>query len=488
MRATCLQVGITFDPWQEGAGTAILGKTVDRLYAADAVVFSIPRQVGKTFLIGAIIFALCLQTSKTLVLWTAHRYVTAADTFNDLKALAERRKLKPHIKRITTATGNQAIEFNNGSKILFGARERGFGRGFKKVAIIVFDEAQILTENAIDDMVPSTNRHPNPLIIYIGTPPKPSDPGAVFTNLREEALSGETDTTLYIEMSADKDADPNDREQWRKANPSYPRHTSTRAMLRMKKNLTPQSFLLEALGIWNGTATVGVFNAGAWGRTAKAGPAPAPAALGIAADADQVWLSLGAAGAVTRDKRQHVGAVLRVRADQPHLVDGQQVFGENGELVTERAFFISEVKRIQTEHRCVIGIDAKGPASDLIPDLEAAGVDLIRLGLDDVVQAAADITTAVNTETIEHGHYEELDDAVDAAQWKKSGDRRVLARRNGDISMLEAVTFAAWATRQATTFAMYGGGDLELCDKCGKRPHEDPDGEHGYLCLDCREA
>jgi hypothetical protein len=31
------------------------------------------------------------------------------------------------------------------------------------------------------------------------------------------------------------------------------------------------------------------------------------------------------------------------------------------------------------------------------------------------------------------------------------------------------------------------GGNLELCDRCGDNPHEDPDGVHNYLCPDCRE-
>ncbi|MGH3536554.1 MAG: hypothetical protein ACRDQG_17825, partial [Pseudonocardiaceae bacterium] len=33
VRATCLRLKITFDPWQDSAGTAILGKRKDGLYA-----------------------------------------------------------------------------------------------------------------------------------------------------------------------------------------------------------------------------------------------------------------------------------------------------------------------------------------------------------------------------------------------------------------------------------------------------------------------
>lgn len=437
-QATCVRLKITFDAWQDGAGTAILGKRKDGLYAADAVVLSIPRQVGKTFLIGSIIFALCISQPKTLALWTAHRYVTAEDTFNDLKAMAEKPEMAPHVRKIYDSAGKQRIIFVNGSRIMFGARERGFGRGFKRVGILVFDEAQILTENAVDDMVPATNRHPNPLIFYMGTPPKPSDPSDHFMRLRQEAIDGESDDTLYIEMSADENADPLDREQWAKANPSYPHHTTARAMMRMKKNLGLESFIREALGRWDAAASLGVFDLGAWARIGPSKDqrieAPAPEALGIAADLDQVWLSLGATGTSHRGDRgdkKHLGSVLRVRDD------------------TGRKTFVAEVARIQQERSCVVAIDAKGPASYLIPDLEAAGVTLTRASLDDYVQACADLRALVNAGDAEHDRYDDLNDAVDAAGWRKVGDRRVFSRKSGDISMLEAVALALWGTSQA---------------------------------------
>ena len=46
-------------------------------YAADTIVISIPRQVGKTFLIGAILFALCLMKPGLRVIWTAQVKDTA---------------------------------------------------------------------------------------------------------------------------------------------------------------------------------------------------------------------------------------------------------------------------------------------------------------------------------------------------------------------------------------------------------------------------
>ncbi len=269
VRETCRNLGIGFDAWQDGAGRAILGKRADGLYAADAIVLSIPRQVGKTYLIGWIIFALCLVRPGLTVIWTAHRYKTATETYESMRAMALRPRMRPHVSKVPQGAGNQAVIFRNGSRVLFGARERGFGRGFTGVDVLVFDEAQILTDNAIDDMVPATNHAPNPLVFFMGTPPKPTDPGEVFARHRAEALSGEADDELYIEMSADRDADPLDRAQWSKANPSYPSRTTARAMLRMRKNLTDEAFLREGLGIWDDLDLGKRLPASGWSATAR---------------------------------------------------------------------------------------------------------------------------------------------------------------------------------------------------------------------------
>jgi hypothetical protein len=429
VKATCSRLGIPFDPWQNQAGKAILGKRSDGLYAADAVVLSIPRQVGKTYLIGAIVIGLCIKTPRHLAVWTAHHGTTTADTFRDLKAICQQPAVKPHIRNLYDSGARLEIIFGNGSRILFGSREHGFGRGFKKVGILVFDEAQILTAKTVEDMVPTTNRHLNPLIFYMGTPPKPSDPSEHFLTLRQEAIDGESTETLYLEFSADPDADPMDREQWAKANPSYPLHTPPRAMLRMKKNLKgPGAFAREALGIWDGTASVGVFSAGSWARCRRLETPPAPEMLGIAADVDQTWLSLGAYGG------GHVGPVARMRFDR------------------QQAQFIAEVARIAEELDIEVVLDKKGPAAPLIPELEGLGISLILTGLDDNVHACAGIRDAVETGQVHHGDYPDLNDAVDAAAWRTVGDRRVFGRRDVDISMLEAVSWARWAALQVPTY------------------------------------
>jgi hypothetical protein len=202
---------------------------------------------------------------------------------------------------IRTANGEQEILFTNGSIIMFGAREQGFGRGFDEVDIEVFDEAQILTEKALEDIVPAANQSRQPsgaLLFFMGTPPRPTDPGEEFTNRRAKALSGKADNMVYVEFSADPDADPDDREQWAKANPSYPLRTPVESMERMRENLTDDaSFKREGLGIWDAVGSNGVIPAPSWAdREDERSLASDRFALGVECGPDLAWASVAFAG------------------------------------------------------------------------------------------------------------------------------------------------------------------------------------------------
>lgn len=295
--------GIHFDPWQEGVSTLALGKRKDGMYAATVggVKLSIPRQVGKTFLVGALIMALCVLFPGLKVVWTAHRTRTATNTFRSLQGMARRRKVAPHIDHIRTANGEQEIGFRNGSVIMFGAREQGFGRGFDEVDVEVFDEDQILTEKALEDMIAATNqsRHPHgALLFFMGTPPRPTDPGETASLKRARALAGKSDDMVYVEFSADEGADPDDRQQWAKANPSYPHRTPLESMLRLRENLPgDDSWMREALGIWDPVTTNGVLPPPSWMAQVDEHSLPADRfALGVECGPDLAWASVALAG------------------------------------------------------------------------------------------------------------------------------------------------------------------------------------------------
>lgn len=272
--AKCAEMGVSFDPWQHGIGSIALGKRRSGKYAATVggVVMSIPRQVGKTFLVGMIMIALCVIFPGFTALWTAHRTRTASMTFASMQAMVKKKKIWPHIDAIRTSNGEQEIRFKNGSIIMFGAREQGFGRGFDKVDAEIFDEAQILSEKALEDMVPAANQSTQAagaLLFFMGTPPRPTDPGEEFSNRRSKALSGKAKNIVYVEFAADPHADPDDREQWAKANPSFPHRTPVESIERMRENLTDDdSFKREALGIWDAEDSSRVIDEDSWNRAA----------------------------------------------------------------------------------------------------------------------------------------------------------------------------------------------------------------------------
>jgi len=272
--AKCAEMGVVFDSWQHGVGAIALGKRKNGKYAATVggVVLSIPRQVGKTFLVGMIIIALCVLHPGFKVLWTAHRTRTSSMTFSSMQGMVKKKKIWPHIRTIRTANGEQEIHFTNGSVIMFGAREQGFGRGFDQVDAEVFDEAQILTAKALEDMVPAANaskQESGALLFFMGTPPRPTDPGEEFSNRRAKAMSGKSKDMVYVELSADPDADPDDLAQVAKANPSFPHRTPVESIERMRENLTDDdSFKREGLGIWDAEDSTRVIDEESWNRVA----------------------------------------------------------------------------------------------------------------------------------------------------------------------------------------------------------------------------
>lgn len=280
----------------------ILSLRADGEYAADTIVISIPRQVGKTYLIGCIIFALCLMKPGLKVIWTAQVKDTALETYDKFFEMSQAPKVKPHIAATPRGKGDEAIVFSNGSKIEFGARDSGFGRGRTDVDVLIFDEGQHLSLQALENMGAAQNVADNPLCFVMGTPPRPQDKGEFFTLMRKEALDGESDGTLYIESSADTGSDPMDREQWAKANPSYPARTSERALLRLRKKLKNEdSWRREALGIWDEGAQA-VVAPSRWRDLVAIGPEPTdrPSSFGVAAHDGQ--FSVGACWADGDDR------------------------------------------------------------------------------------------------------------------------------------------------------------------------------------------
>jgi hypothetical protein len=443
VEAKCGELGITFRSWQVDAGRLILSKRDGGKYASTigGTGMSIPRQVGKTFLVAGIVFALCLLRPGMTVLWTAHRMRLAEETFGKMQAFAKRRTVAPFIRKIVLGSGEEEIAFRNGSRILFGARERGFGLGFDEVDVLIYDEAQKLSESALDDMVPATNQsrqETGALLLFLGTPPRPTDNGEVFARMRREALSGEDRDTGWIEFGADPGYNPTpppaalskaDWAQVAKANPSYPDDTPAESILRMRKKLGPDSFLREGLGIWDDhSVDPDYLDVEAWLALTDAGQIERVVAFAVESDLSHAYVSVSLAGE-RADGMTQVELVEPRRRGTTWVVDrAVELDGRHGPAVWV--------------------IDGRGPARDLIPELEDAGLEVVTASTDDVSQAYTRFVDGLRDGTLRHGPDEVLLDAVKVAKRRPCGDNGYTFGRRvsgADISPVQSCALAHWA-------------------------------------------
>ena len=435
VQSKCGELGISFRPWQPDVGRLILAKRDDGKYAATigGTGMSIPRQVGKTFLVGAIVFALCLLRPSLTVIWTAHRLRTAEETFGKMQAFAKRKRIKPFVSKIVLGSGDEAIIFRNGSRILFGARERGFGRGFDQVDVLIFDEAQILTENALDDMIPATNQsrqETSALLLFMGTPPKPTDPGEVFSRMRSEALSGEDEDTGWVEFSADPDFEPTElpapltEADWRqiaKANPSFPQDTPREAILRMRKKLGPESFKREGMGIWDKVNVSGSPFPN-WPNLVSLLPpedGEAPSSLGVDMSHDRV---ISISGCWQGEDEAHV-ELLEV-----------DVTGNTDAAV--------RWIRDRAGRRLPVVIDSMSPAASMIPALKALRVKVVTTGSNDMGKACGAVFDAVHSGLLTHSDQAQLNRAMLGCEKRPIGTAGAwgLDRRDADVNIAPAVS------------------------------------------------
>lgn len=398
-------MAVEYDPWQAGAAQLILGRDETDRYCATVggVTMSLPRQVGKTFTVGSLLVAMCLEYPGLRVVWTSHHLRTTTNTFRSMQGIVRRKRVAPYLARngIRTANGEQEIKFSNGSIIMFGARERGFGVGIDAIDVLVCDEAQRLSSRSLADMVPTTNqaRHEHgALLFFIGTPPRPGDDGEEFVARRNKAYDGRLTNGVFIELSADRGADYDDPDQWRTANPSYPHRTPHESMLRMRENLNdPDDWRREAMGVWDEFNADRPISPEAWARLAIADelvPTGSPDRYALTMSPDRVAsIAVGIKG-----DRAYLDLAELARVDDSRkLVD----------WIVKRA-----------GRRTPVMIDSRDPAASFIAELRARGVQVNSTTASDSYRACGGLLDAVEEARIAHCAQPAIRAALDVAEKK----------------------------------------------------------------------
>lgn len=436
------KMGVVLDPWQDQVGSLILARREDGWLAStiDGIGMSLPRQVGKTYLVASLTFALCVNTPGLLVIWTAQHSGTSDETFLSLQGFARRSQIKAHVRKIYTGSGDEEVRFHNGSRILFGAREHGFGRGIPGVDMLIFDEAQILSDKAMSNMVATMNTSRLGLHLYMGTPPKPEDAGKseAFTRMRSQAWEGTLTDGGWVEFGADPKADPSDRKQWAKANPSFPKRTPAQSILRLKRKLTEGDFRREGLGIWDeATGESPVISRSRLEDLAVVeAPIEGVVSFGVKFSPDGSTVALSAA----------------------RRLDGDRVHAELLERRSMGAGTAWLVKFLESRWRetAQIVVDGKAHAGNFINDLRAVGVGAKVIwapSTDQVTTAHSMFLEAVTRETVSvlAGEGQEaLFESFQASVRRKigpAGGWGLEPKPGGESTSAESMIFAHWAAR-----------------------------------------
>lgn len=448
-------MAIRYDEWQTGLAQLILGRDEDDRYCSTVggVTLSVARQVGKTFTIGSLLVALCLEYPGLRVVWTSHHLRTTTNTFRAMQRMVRRKRIWPHVEQpngIRTANGEQEIRFAKGSIIMFGAREHGFGVGIDAIDILVCDEAQRLTSTALADMVPTTNQAQHPhgaLLFFIGTPPRPTNQGDEFAARRRKALAGTLTNGVFVEISADEDGDYSDPAQWEKANPSYPHRTPHESMLRLRENLTDEGdWRREAMGVWDleveESGPSSLITMEMWADTAVERAPDGCRSIAIVFDFDGARQAV--AGAVKHDDGVHV-----------ELIDQHSGSSALGTASLVRWLTSDPDRPERWRSLAEIAIAGGGEAGALLAALRDAGVPsqmLRRMSTQDVLAANAMLLDSVRDQTLTHPAGDETDaltaSALGCDQRTRTGGWSWRAITKDDDQLpIEAASMALWMAK-----------------------------------------
>lgn len=207
------------DAEQEFMLESMLGLDENGRWQAFECAMNAPRQNGKNeVLIARELFGI-YELGEMSIVHSAHEFKTSSKHYARMESLIRRNEdLLARIKRDTRGKqniigfryshGDESIEFDNGAMIEFRTRTKSGMKGFDDVAVLVLDEAQVLSEYAHGAMVPTmraSTAERGPQLIYSGNAAdkERDDHAIVWARLRERGIAGDEDSLVYHEYSLD---------------------------------------------------------------------------------------------------------------------------------------------------------------------------------------------------------------------------------------------------------------------------------------------
>jgi hypothetical protein len=379
---------------------------------------------------------------ERLLIHSAHEQATSSEHHLRLVALIEEAGFQRRIKRVVYGKGSEAIEFRDGTRILFKTRTGGGGRGFTG-DFVALDEAMILAETFMGALVPTMaarSIHGNPQLWYAGSvvdQMNPKHDGTVLSRLRSRALKGDADIA-YLEWSVDAEAPDRvpvevmaDPEAWAQANPGLGIRISEEYVRRERGALAPRTFCVERLGV------------GDWVDV------DAPDMDGIS---PEMWKACEDSRSVVEDPVRFAFDITPNRERSAICAAGRRADGlRHVEVVDHRpgtAWVVDRAKDLIEKHDAgPILLAGRSPAAVLLKKLTEAGVPFEVVDSSEFAQACGGFFDDVKDGTLRHLGTAELTAAATGAVKRQIGESWAWSRRSSglDISPLVAATLARFA-------------------------------------------
>lgn len=455
--------GLGPDVWQQLILDDWLAVSPTGKYANKTCGLAVPRQNGKNGVLELReLYGMIGRHEK--ILHTAHEVKTAQKHFRRLKYFfgdkandpsAKFPELNALVRQVRSVNGQEAIFLHGGGSIEIVARSKNSSRGFT-VDVLVFDEAQELSEDAKEALLPTTSSAPlgNPQWIYTGTPPGPAAAGEAFTRTRTTALTGRRRIS-WIEWSIPEGVkiDIRNHEHMYATNPQLERTRPNgsfglqmETVLEELEELSEGGFARERLGRWaslDGTSRA--IEEHVWNATKRD---QAPTGIPV----------LGVAFNLSGDRMSVAGGIRTRLTKEPEHVELLAHSTTTDRIVRKFTQWIVHEQR--WKRYGMILISGRSHAELLRKSLRLAGVPerVIRIAsTPEYFTACAMLFDSLIDGSVTHLDNEGqavLDDAVSVTDKQRRGAKGewgwYSTREDMDETPVEAISLALYASRTAT--------------------------------------
>lgn len=434
------------DPWQQVVlGTLLaVDEEGNPVYLTTGV--SVPRQNGKNAILEAWEFYKLVVCGES-ILHTAHLVKTVKKSFERLARMfkdARHPEVAELVETIRYTNGEQGIYLKSGACIEFASRSRGGGRGATYSAV-VFDEAQELTDEQVEAIMPTLAASPTGYrqLVYTGTPPGPTCPGTVFGNVRASAMREDHARTLaWLEWSIPEMPKPGTTfaelvDDVYATNPAMGRRLDVEFAENEFNTMTLDGFARERLGWWtDASGAARAIGTRLWEETRID-------AIGDAYSARTTF-----AVKFSPDGSTYALAGCKSANDGKAAVELVEVGGTAGG--TKQLARALHERRARASAVAVDGLSGASALCDNLAELKAPRGYVVRMATADVIAASQGFVDALSDGTLSHTTDPALDDSATGSSKRQIGNRGGWgfgADGMHDPTAIEACAAAWWCMR-----------------------------------------